>query len=138
MVTLVRGQPFSTDVPAIVIDAGLPLGRHAFQLVVQDEAGNVSVADQHEIEIQRLIVVGPRDPVFEPRDPIFEPQPDPVIRDRPILEPRQPIPTPTPTPTPTRGVVTDTTLSPVRPTPTRPTAKRRTAASTTSKKRKPK
>lgn len=40
------GTTLPTTEPFIVVDAGLPSGRHRFQLVVEDEAGNQSRPDQ--------------------------------------------------------------------------------------------
>lgn len=40
------GTTIATTEPFIVIDAGLPSGRHRFQLVVEDAAGNQSRPDQ--------------------------------------------------------------------------------------------
>jgi hypothetical protein len=38
----VRGRPVETDAPTVEVDGGLPPGRHRFELVVEDEAGNRS------------------------------------------------------------------------------------------------
>lgn len=38
-------QPVTTAEPRAVVDAGLPVGRHRFQLVVTDDSGNESAPD---------------------------------------------------------------------------------------------
>jgi hypothetical protein len=43
--------PVVTDVPIIVVDAGLPPGRYRFRLVAVDEAGNQSAPDEREVII---------------------------------------------------------------------------------------
>ena len=47
--------PVVTDKPVVVVDAGLPPGRHRFQLVVQDQDGNTSAPDVAVVTIQRAI-----------------------------------------------------------------------------------
>ena len=54
MAKFVRGKPVETDAPTVVVDAGLPPGRHRFQLVVVDDAGNRSAPAAVDV------VVGPR------------------------------------------------------------------------------
>jgi hypothetical protein len=38
------GKPISSAEPVIVVDKGLPPGRHEFQLIVEDNLGTVSEA----------------------------------------------------------------------------------------------
>ena len=55
MADFVPGVEISTDVPTIEVtvtpDRPVPLGRQLFRLVVVDDAGNVSKADQVEVII---------------------------------------------------------------------------------------
>lgn len=121
MATLRRNEPVSTREPGIEIDAGLAIGRHVFQLVVEDDAGLVSAADQIIVEIQR-VVIEPVNPT--PIDPRLNPrEPTPID---PRLNPREP----TPTPIDPRIRLTEPAPTPVRPTPVRRTRR-------TSKKRNP-
>jgi hypothetical protein len=53
------GQSITTTTPTIVVDAGLAIGSHRFQLVVVDSAGLRSAADVQVVAIQRQLVVGP-------------------------------------------------------------------------------
>jgi hypothetical protein len=56
--TFVIGQPISTQVPTISVDAGLPVGRHRFQLEVVTSDRRVSKADVAEVEVVRRIPIG--------------------------------------------------------------------------------
>ena len=47
--------PVVTDKPVVVVDADLPPGRHRFQLVVEDQAGNASAPDVVEVTVQQPI-----------------------------------------------------------------------------------
>ena len=61
------GQSITTTTPTIVVDAGLAIGSHRFQLVVVDSAGLRSADDVQVVAIQRSLVVGPViDPVVHP------------------------------------------------------------------------
>lgn len=55
MAAFVPGTDISTDTPTIEVtvssDKPLPLGRQLFRLVVVDDAGNVSKADQVEVVV---------------------------------------------------------------------------------------
>ena len=42
MTSFVQGKPVSTTTPSVVVDAGLPLGKHLFTLEVEDDEGNRS------------------------------------------------------------------------------------------------
>lgn len=46
------GTAIVTTAPVIVVDAGLAAGRHLFQLVVEDQAGNRSRPDQAVVTVQ--------------------------------------------------------------------------------------
>lgn len=50
------GTAIVTSDPAIVVDAGLAPGRHLFQLVVEDEAGNPSQPDQVVVTVEQRTV----------------------------------------------------------------------------------
>lgn len=54
MAVFVRGRPIKTTAPSITVEK-LPPGRHEFQLVVVDEAGNRSKPDRVAV-----VVVKPR------------------------------------------------------------------------------
>jgi hypothetical protein len=107
MARFVAGTPITSREPTMVVDAGLPVGRHRFRLEVFDSAGRRSAADDAIVEVQRLIV--------EPGGPIV-PTPGPVIP-----TPGPVIPTPGPV-IPTPGPVIPTP-GPIRP--TRPSRSRR-------------
>jgi hypothetical protein len=64
MVSFVAGKPFSTDTPGVVVDAGLPAGRHRFRLVVQDNGGISSQPAEIVVQVQRLIVPPVTGPVI--------------------------------------------------------------------------
>jgi hypothetical protein len=71
MARFVLNQTIETAEPTIAVDAGLPPGRHRFQLVVIDDAGRRSRPVEAIVEIQREIVPPP--PVIR-----TEPRSDPV------------------------------------------------------------
>ena len=70
MVSFVAGKPVSTDTPGVVVDAGLPAGRHRFQLVVLNQGGARSQSAELVVQIRRLLappVTGPgTGPVVNP------------------------------------------------------------------------
>jgi hypothetical protein len=73
MARFVLNQTIETAEPTIAVDAGLPPGRHRFQLVVIDDAGRRSRPVEAIVEIQREIV-----------------RPPPVIRTEPRAGPVRP------------------------------------------------
>jgi hypothetical protein len=46
-------QTIVTSEPQLTVDAGLPVGRHRFQLVVEDSSGNLSDPDVAEVTVVR-------------------------------------------------------------------------------------
>jgi hypothetical protein len=52
MPTFKAGQTIATQAPTIVVDPGLPPGRHRFQLEVFDAAGNRSKPATAVVEVQ--------------------------------------------------------------------------------------
>ena len=71
MVAFRRGVPVTTTTPTVVVDAGLPAGERRFELVVTDQAGNVSRPMQVTVTIGRLTV---------PVGPVGPPAPAPPVR----------------------------------------------------------
>ncbi len=71
--------PITTREPTIVVDAGLPIGRHRFRLEVIDAAGQRSAPDDAVVEVQRIIIDPGRIPTPGPviPTPIF-PTPGPI------------------------------------------------------------
>jgi hypothetical protein len=58
-------EPLETREPFIAVDR-LPLGRHRFQLVVEDQFGNASQPDEITVTVRRPIVGPARPVVTEP------------------------------------------------------------------------
>jgi hypothetical protein len=59
-------QPVSTNVPVVIVDAGLPAGTYRFRLVVVDDQGNQSAPDEQVVTIVRgplVLPVPPLEPV---------------------------------------------------------------------------
>jgi hypothetical protein len=83
MVAFRRGVPVTTTTPTVVVDAGLPVGVHRFELVVTDSDGNASRPTQVSVTIGGLL--GP----IRPPESILEPVVDP-IRPRAPRIPRSP------------------------------------------------
>jgi hypothetical protein len=54
MVNFVRGQAVKTREATVTVDAGLKPGVHRFRLVVVDERGLASKADEFRVEISEL------------------------------------------------------------------------------------
>lgn len=81
------GQPITTTEPAITVDAGLPVGRHRFRLVVIGERRQPSAPDETIVEIQRLAIDPrrPAEPVIDPRPPVLAPRPGVITG--PIVSP---------------------------------------------------
>ena len=79
MTVFAVNQPVATREPVVIVDAGLPVGTHRFQLVVQDDGGRSSVPVLVDVKVQRLLI-----------DPVL-PIPNPVpIRPLPIDPLRNP------------------------------------------------
>ena len=55
MTTFVIGQPVTTEVALIAVDAGLKPGLHRFRLVVVDDAGHASQADEAVVQVEQSI-----------------------------------------------------------------------------------
>lgn len=51
MATFEPNKPIVTKTPSILVDAGLPPGEYRFQLVVQDDEGRRSLADEQVVRI---------------------------------------------------------------------------------------
>ena len=82
MVAFRRGVPVTTTTPTVVVDAGLPAGERRFELVVTDQAGNVSRPMQFTVTISRL--TEPIGPVLAPaRPPLTPPRRKRPDRSRP-------------------------------------------------------
>jgi hypothetical protein len=108
------GQPITTTTPTIVVDAGLAVGSHRFQLVVVDSSGLRSAADVQVIAVQRPVIVvppvGPVGPVVNPVGPVVNPVTPGVTPVTPVRPAVNPVITPA-----------DTSVTPVVP-PRKPTA----------------
>jgi len=93
MATFTVGKAIATTTPSIVVDAGLPLGQHRFQLVVVTDTGQRSQPDVATVDVQKPIIVIQPSPVIVP--PIFVPSPTPLVSpgiaqlDLPIESPDQ-------------------------------------------------
>ena len=79
MATFAVGQPIRTSEPFILVDAGLPPGRHRFQLEVVTADGRTSRPDAAVVTVtERTVgpVVPPRDvtPVRPPIPPVRDPR----------------------------------------------------------------
>ncbi|ACB35309.1 hypothetical protein Lcho_3049 [Leptothrix cholodnii SP-6] len=98
MVAFVIGQPVTTKVPQVTVDAGLKPGAHRFRLVVTDEQGLQSVADEFVVQVREVIVAPPPPVLTDPivtRPPIPFPS-NPTLPVSPIVpvRPISPLPTP--------------------------------------------
>ena len=95
MVAFVAGKPLTTDTPVVVVDAGLPVGRHRFQLVVVNAAGTASKPSEIVVQVQRFVpppVVGPivTGPITGPlTGPITAPTTGPIVGP-PVVDPIRP------------------------------------------------
>lgn len=86
MVDFREKKRFETTESVLKVDAGLPAGRYAFQLTVEDNNGNRSKPMRLNIEVVRRL------PIFDPRlvtpisplpiEPVRPIGPTPIIRDR--------------------------------------------------------
>ena len=83
MADFTRQRQFNTREATLLVDKGLPLGIHTFELVVMDASGNQSKAAQVRIEI-----VGGRVPIT-PVTPVLPI--GPVIPVRPVITPVTPV-----------------------------------------------
>jgi len=93
------GKSIVTKEPAIVVDAGLKVGVHRFQLVVATADGRKSAPVMAVVSVSEVVVPGPvLTPIATPVLTPF-PSPGPVIATTPIRPPRPPRP-----PQPPRGV----------------------------------
>ena len=66
MAQFVAGEPHTTEVPRIVVDAGLPPGLHRFRLVVANDAGRSSPADEVTVQIVQETVQPTPQPTSQP------------------------------------------------------------------------
>ncbi len=72
--------PITTREPTIVVDAGLPVGRHRFRLEVIDTTGQRSAPDDAIVDVQRIVGPGPVIPTPGPIIPTpIIPTPGPII-----------------------------------------------------------
>jgi hypothetical protein len=99
MVQFRLNQTIETTEPTITVDAGLPAGRHRFQLVVIDDAGNRSQPAFAIVEVQSGTTI-PTTPnlTVSPVSPI-----DPIVR---ITAPATPV-------APVTGPVAPATTAPI-------------------------
>lgn len=58
MTKFVVGQPVVTTLPSVVVDAGLPIGTHNFQLQVVDSSGLKSAVAKATVKVQSPAVGG--------------------------------------------------------------------------------
>jgi hypothetical protein len=87
MVQFALNQTIETREPTIVVDPGLALGRHGFQLEVFDAAGNRSRPDVAVVEVQRETVTPPPDRLVGPARPPVGPRVGPLDAPNPPIEP---------------------------------------------------
>jgi hypothetical protein len=86
-------RPITTAESTVTVDAGLPVGRHRFRLVVIGGRRQPSAPDEAIVDIQRLVIDlrPPIGPVIDPRPPSIEPRPGvvsgPAIITGPIASP---------------------------------------------------
>lgn len=73
MATFKIGQTLATTEPAIVVDGGLPLGRHLFRLVVVDDSRRESLPQDAIVEVRRLLVTDPLDRPLPTQPPLDGP-----------------------------------------------------------------
>ena len=115
MVAFVIGQSVTTKVPQVTVDAGLKPGAHRFRLVVTDEQGLQSVADEFVVQVREVIVTPPPPVLTDPivtRPPIPFPS-NPTLPVSPIVPVRPVSPLPPP-------LVTQPVIRPTPPLTTRP------------------
>jgi hypothetical protein len=91
MVAFRRGVTITTDTPTVVVDPGLPVGVHRFELVVTDAAGNVSRPTQIAVSISGLTgPIGPVRPTAPPAPPISPIRPVTPVVNPPLAAPPRP------------------------------------------------
>ncbi len=56
MARFLPNEPVVTSEPLVTVDAGLPVGQHRFQLVVEDDQGNRSVPDVRVVTVVARVV----------------------------------------------------------------------------------
>jgi len=77
MVDFTRQRQFKTRDALLQVDPGLPPGVHTFELIVQDAAGNRSMAARVKVEIFRLQIPTPPITPIAPLRPV-RPIPTPI------------------------------------------------------------
>lgn len=82
MAQFVVGQPITTEVPRIAVDAGLRPGAHRFRLVVVDSAGASSRPDEVVVQVVDAVQPTPQ--------PTPQPTAQPILRPATELATRQP------------------------------------------------
>lgn len=75
MPVLEPNKPFDSPEPKLVVQNRLAEGRHRFALVVVDERGRVSAADQVVVTVQARVIPPIQPPVFPPVRPPIRPRP---------------------------------------------------------------
>ncbi len=73
MTTFVRGRQVKTAEPRVVVDAGLEVGTHRFQLVVVTRDGRQSPPDVVDVVVSRVVVGPLRPPLTEVVSPLRPP-----------------------------------------------------------------
>jgi hypothetical protein len=79
-------RPLTTREPTVVVDGGLPVGVHRFELIVVNAAGVKSAPDQVLVQIQAVTPLSPVSPLtpVSPVSPLTPVSPvAPVIPTRP-------------------------------------------------------
>jgi len=85
MAKFVLGQPVVTAVPNAVVDAGLPVGQHLFQLEVLTDSGQKSAPDIAVVQVEAS--VAPLQPVPVVVPPVDPSTLTPVVAPSPIVSP---------------------------------------------------
>ena len=82
MTTFVKGRTVETAEPVVVVDAGLSVGTHRFQLVVVSNNGRRSAPEAVDVVVSRRLVVEtpPRPTLFRPPLPGWTAILTPVVR----------------------------------------------------------
>lgn len=73
MTAFVRGRPVKTAEPRVVVDAGMEVGTHRFQLVVVSRDGRQSPPDIVDVVVSRVVVGPVRPPLTEVVSPVRPP-----------------------------------------------------------------